>query len=192
MTHWFNGLRLRGGVDRFGRSYACYVRSVVWLFRLLFLVTTTMALRGDACLVRAPAAPVNMVASSNGPPALPLAGSRSIQSVLAIALFVTMSDTASNSAHSLPLFSKERPAAETVQDWLKLAKPLLSHDETAIVDGDTPRTLIQYRDATVPAVLALDAGAGIGARDVAHRDMQIQSVADANAVKLDQRRSHLS
>ena len=103
-----------------------------------------MALRGDACAVRAPASPLYMVASSNGPPALPLAGSRSIQSVLllAIALVVTMSDTASNSAHSLPLFFKERPAAETVQDWLKVAKPLLTHDETSIVDGDTPRTVV--------------------------------------------------
>ena len=146
-----------------------------------------------ATKVSAHATPIYMVASSHGPPALHVAGSRlSIQAILFAAVAATMAESA-KSAIALPLFLKERPSAEAVRDWLEEAKPMLSADETSIVDGDQPRTMLQYQDNTVPATLVADpGGTGITAGNVAARQMQQQAVIDANAVKLAQRTSHLS
>ena len=152
------------------------------------------SLRSVAETVRPLPLPIYMVAGSEGRSALRTAGSRpaSLGPLVCFALTVTMAD---NTLSALPLFQKERPTAEAVRAWLDEAKPLLRPDETSLVDGDTPRTLIQYRDSTVPDALvagAADATTGITAAHVATRAMQIQSVVDENSKRLEQRKSHLS
>ena len=120
--------------------------------------------------MRARAAPIYMVASCPSPPALHAAGSRSISNgLIAIALAVTMADAAKSASSALALFPKERPSAEAAKDWIEAAKPLLTPDETAIVDGDTPRSLIQYTANTVPAELT-EAGT-VTASAVASREV---------------------
>ena len=49
-----------------------------------------------------------------------------------------------SAADALPLFPKERPSAETVKEWVEKVKPLLKPDETALIDGDEPRSLLVY------------------------------------------------
>ena len=80
-----------------------------------------------------------------------------------------MAETA-KSAVALPLFMKERPTAEAVKDWLEEARPHLTADETSIVDGDLPRTMIKYGGSTVPAALVADPnGSGITAGEIDER-----------------------
>ena len=88
------------------------------------------------------------------------------------------------------LFEKERPLASTVKEWIEQSESLLPADQRALVDGRTPRTLLQYRPATLPAAL-VEAG-GITAAAVAARDATRMSVNDSNALKQDQMVSHES
>ena len=67
---------------------------------------------------------------------------------------------------------------------------MLPADQRALVDGRMPRTLLQYREISVPPALAT--GEGITAATVASREASRQSTADANALKADQKKSHES
>ena len=60
--------------------------------------------------------------------------------------------------------------ASVVIDWLKVAKPLLMADQRAIVDGKTPRSLLSYKLATVPALVTADASAGISSAAATQRE----------------------
>ena len=61
-----------------------------------------------------------------------------------------------SAAEALPLFPKERPSAETVKEWVEKAKPLLKPDETALIDGDEPRSLLVYTHSTLPPALVAE------------------------------------
>ena len=50
---------------------------------------------------------------------------------------------------TFPLFEKERPLASTVKEWIEQSESLLPADQRSLVDGRRPRTLLQYRPATV-------------------------------------------
>ena len=67
---------------------------------------------------------------------------------------------------------------------------MLPADQRALVDGRTPRTLLQYRAVSVPP--ALVPGEGITAAVVAGREATRLSTRDANALKDDQARYHES
>ena len=150
-----------------------------------------------AVLVCARPAPINMVASSMGRPALAFAGTRSRSERVLYATIVVATGTMPDSAgDALPLFAKERPSAETVKEWVEKARPLLKPDETALIDGDEPRSLLVYKHSSLPAALIVEGATGgmvgISAANVATRDAQRQSILDANALKDDQSRSHRS
>ena len=113
----------------------------------MFQKVMATSLRSVAETVRPLPLPIYMVAGSEGRSARRTAGSRpaSLGPLVCFALTVTMAD---NALSALPLFQKERPTAEAVRAWLDEAKLLLRPDETSLVDGYQPRTLIQYRDST--------------------------------------------
>ena len=84
-----------------------------------------------------------------GRPALAFAGTRSRSERVLYATVVVATGTMPESASdALPLFPKERPSAETVKEWVEKAKPLLKPDETALIDGDEPRSLLVYTHST--------------------------------------------
>ena len=102
----------------------------------------------------------------------------------------TSFDTKAVASSTLPLFDKERPLASTVKDWVEQSESLLPADQRALVDGRTPRTLLQYRAVSVPPSLVL--GEGITAAVVAAREASKLATRDANALKADQAKSHES
>ena len=65
----------------------------------------------------------------------------------------TSFDTKAVASSTLPLFDKERPLASTVKEWIEQSESLLPADQRALVDGRTPRTLLQYRSSAVPSSL---------------------------------------
>ena len=67
----------------------------------------------------------------------------------------TSFDTKAVASSTLPLFDKERPLASTVKDWVEQSESLLPADQRALVDGRTPRTLLQYRAVSVPPSLVV-------------------------------------
>ena len=99
-------------------------------------------------------------------------------------------DTTTGASATFALFEKERPLASTVKEWIEQSESLLPADQRALVDGRTPRTLLQYRPATLPDAL-VEAG-GITAAAVAARDATRMSVNDSNTLKQDQMVSHES
>ena len=62
------------------------------------------------------------------------------------------------STASLPLFPEERPSVETVLDWLKSATPLLSSEQTALLNGYEPLALLAYTAESSPPQLVAAAG----------------------------------
>ena len=70
---------------------------------------------------------------------------------------------AKTASTALPPFEKERPKASTVLEWTKAAKALLPADHRSLIEGTTPRCLLAYRPATVPALLVPSAENGITA-----------------------------
>ena len=110
-----------------------------------------------AVLVCARPAPIYMVASSTGRPALAFAGTRSrSERVLHATIVVATGTMPESAAEALPLFPKERPSAETVKEWVEKVKPLLKPDETALIDGDEPRSLLVYTHSTLPPALVAE------------------------------------
>ena len=134
-----------------------------------------------------------MVAWFKGRPTHLDGGVREIACLLIATLCVCaqMGDAA-KSAATLPLFEKERPKSSTVLDWLKTAKPLLSADQRAIVEGNTPRSLLQYTAATIPPVLVADAATGVTATAAAQREAVRLQIQDSNDLKEQQYRAHES
>ena len=95
------------------------------------------------------------------------------------------------SADKLEAFpSNKPPAAEVTEvlDWLVVNKPRLNSDQRALVDGCTPRPLLAYESATMPA--ALVAGGDITEAMVATCDMLRLSRTDENLKLAKQKLSH--
>ena len=157
----------------------------------------TMGVPLVASLVCALPTPFYMVARFTGRPTLTLSGTRARSTRLFIVSDVETLGTMPESAgDALPLFPKERPSAEQAKEWAEKARPLLKPDETSIVDGDEPRSLLVYKHSSVPAALIADGSVGgmpgISSANVATRDAQRQVSIDSNLLKDDQRASHLS
>ena len=105
----------------------------------------------------------------------------------------TMADAASKpGAAAFPLFPGERPPTHSVLEWLKDARPILSADQSALVAKTTPRSLLLYRVASMPDALVADTVTGVTSSAVASRAATRLAVDDSNALKVDQRASHLS
>ena len=115
--------------------------------------------------------------------------------MLALCVCAQMGDAVKTTA-ALPLFEGERPKSSVVLDWLRVAKPMLAADQRALIDGNTPRSLLAYKAATVPPALtaaaAPAAAGGITEAAVAQRDALIIQVQDANALKAEQALAHES
>ena len=144
--------------------------------------------------VRGTAMPAFMVAGGGHPTAARLADRACSPLAAALVLVTTMSAVetkhATTAAATLPLFLKERPLASEVKDWVTAAKPLLPADQRALVDGITPRVLIQYTHASVPAALTL--GTDVTAAMVATRDALRMQIEDANNLKTLSKQAHES
>ena len=99
-------------------------------------------------------------------------------------------DTTTGASATFALFKKERPLASTVKEWIEQSESLLPADQRALVDGRTPRTLLQYRSLSVPPSLV--AGGGITAAAVAAREADRLIVIEGNRLRDDQFASHNS
>ena len=93
-------------------------------------------------------------------------------------------------ANVFPLFPEERPNAETILKWLEAVTSLLTADESALIGGLPPRSLLIYAPVPVPAPLVV--AAGITESAVATRDALIFDRQDANATKAIQEVRHMS
>ena len=87
-------------------------------------------------------------------------------------------------------FPGEKPLASDVLDWLRLHKPRLTSDQRALADGYSPRALLAYSAASVPAALVADATTGITPAMVANREVVRMAKLDDNAKLLQQRTAH--
>ena len=93
--------------------------------------------------------------------------------------------------HPLHLrFSERSPLASAVKEWIEQSESLIPADQRALVDGRTPRTLLQYRSLSVPPSLV--AGGGITAAAVAAREADRLILIERNKLKDDQLASHNS
>ena len=93
-------------------------------------------------------------------------------------------------ANVFPLFPEERPSSEAVLKWFEEATPLLTADESSLVGGLMPRSLLLYTAGNVPDPLVV--ANGITETAVASRLSLILDRQDANATKLIQYNTHLS
>ena len=112
--------------------------------------------------------------------------------MLTLCACAQMGDAAKSTA-ALPLFEKERPKSSTVLNWLKAAKPLLARPTSAPSSMAIPSIIagLHRCNRTVPPALVPAAG-GITEAAAAQRDALIIQVQDANALKIEQARSHES
>ena len=80
------------------------------------------------------------------------------------------------------------PLAQDALEWIRVNKPRLSTDERALADGYTPRSLLGYSLATVPAALTADGDVTAGM--VANREVVILAREDENRKLVRQKAAH--
>ena len=105
---------------------------------------------------------------------------------------VAMTDkqpVANAASTSLPLFPGERPSVETVLEWLKAATPLLSTEQTALLNGYEPLALLAYTAESQPPQLVAAAG-GVTETAVETREALRLAISDRNALKQRQYQNH--
>ena len=97
-----------------------------------------------------------------------------------------------SNAAELTLLPKERPLAAEMKAWLEDNLTRLPPDQRAIVMGVEPQGLIAFEAATVLPALVHDAHNGITMAMVATREVAIQTIVDANAVKAKRKIAYLA
>ena len=97
-----------------------------------------------------------------------------------------------SNAAELTLLPKERPLAAEMKAWLEDNLTRLPPDQRAIVMGVEPQGLIAFEAATVLPPLVYDAGTGVTMAMVANRAVAIQTIEDANAVKVKRKDAYLA
>ena len=115
---------------------------------------------------------IYMVAGSYWRPTLRAGGLRVDPRALGPAI-VTQMMTSKPGAAAYPPFPGERPDAEQVLKWIDEVTPLFSADESALVVGIEPRSLLVYAHKSIPLVIvAAPAGTvgGFQPKDVENRD----------------------
>ena len=104
----------------------------------------------------------------------------------------TMGDnqTAKSSASTFTVWVKERPTAAWVREWIKGAKQAVTADERSVIDGYTPRSLLEYTHVTVPAELTL--GGDVTQTMVESRYVARLNGQDINSIRDTKRADHAS
>jgi hypothetical protein len=112
-----------------------------------------------------------------------------------LSIAFAMTDANKPTAGGFPLLPGERLEAQVAMEWIRAAKTQLTPDQSALIAGQEPRSVLKYRLSTVlPPLMAGAAGAagGITQNAVETRDALIQTTNDANQLKTMERDALIS